>query len=296
MKKYIFRLFMRGSIFSSIVLFGFLAFAYNYMDMRLTDEVYAERLANNPFQYEPEFNYYEVEDRQMRYLEMGDDDKPLVMFVHGAPSSSAFWDGILQDSLLLSHAKLLAVDRPGYGYSGYSKPVASVKKQAAMIAPILKKKRKQHKKIILHGSSYGGTLVARLAMDYPELIDGFVLQSASVAPGLEKTYWISYPTSHPLLNWLLPGPIQVANVEKLSHRKQLEAMTPHWKNIDDPAIILHGGLDELIYPENAFYAYDKLKKAGAPYVDLIMDPERYHDLLWNRRDLIIGSILKLIKR
>jgi pimeloyl-ACP methyl ester carboxylesterase len=273
-----------------------MAFAYNFMDMRLSDSVYAERLASNVFHYEPEFNYYEVEDRQMRYVEMGNDDLPLVMFVHGAPSSSAFWDGILQDSVLLSHAKVLAVDRPGYGYSGYAKPVTSVKKQAAMLAPILKKKRKKHKKIILHGSSYGGTLVARLAMDFPELIDGIVLQSASVAPGLEKTYWISYPTSHPLLKWLVPGPLQVANAEKLSHREQLEAMAPLWKNIDDPAIILHGGIDELIYPENAYYAYDKLKKAGAPLVELIMDPERQHDLLWNRRDLIIGSILKLVDR
>jgi len=273
-----------------------MAFAYNYMDMRLTDSVYAERLANNHFQYEPDFQYYEVEDRTMRYVEMGDDSLPLVMFIHGAPSSSAFWDGILQDSLLLSHAKVLAVDRPGYGYSGYARPVTSVKQQAAMIAPILKKKREQHKRIILHGSSYGGTLVARLAMDFPELMDGIVLQSASVAPGLEKTYWISYPTSHFLLKWLVPGPLQVANAEKLSHRAQLEAMAPLWKNIDDPTIILHGGIDELIYPENAYYAYDKLKRVGGPFVDLIMDPNREHDLLWNRRDLIIGSILRLVKR
>lgn len=273
-----------------------MAFVYNYMDMRLSDSVYAERLANNPFDYQPRFNYYEVEDRDMRYLEMGNDSLPLVMFVHGAPSSSAFWDGILQDSLLLSHAKVLAVDRPGYGYSGFAEAVPSVKKQAAMIAPILKKKRKKHKKIILHGSSYGGTLVARLAMDYPELIDGFVLQSASVAPGFEKTYWISYPTSHPLVRWMLPGPIQVANIEKLSHKEQLEAMEPNWKNIDDPAIILHGGLDQLIYPENAYYAYNQLKRSCSPFVDLIMDPERYHDLLWNRRDLIIGSILRLVER
>lgn len=200
---------------------------------------------------------------------------------------------MLRDSSLLSQAKLMAVDRPGYGYSGYGQPEVSVKRQAALIAEVLQKKRDQHRSIILHGSSYGGTVAARLAMDFPDLVDGLLLQSASLMPGREKTYLFSHITKHWLLNWLLPGSIHVANAEKLSHKMQLDSMAGLWDRIKSAAIILHGDSDGLIYPENAFYAYEQMKNAA--FLEIKMLKGRKHDLLWTKRQLLEESLEKLLQ-
>ena len=200
---------------------------------------------------------------------------------------------MLRDSSLLSQAKLMAVDRPGYGYSGYGQPETSVKQQAALIAKVLQDKRDEHSSIILHGSSYGGTVAARLAMDFPDLVDGLLLQSASLMPGREKTYLFSHITKHWPLSWLLPGSIHVANMEKLSHKIQLDSMAGLWDRIKSAAIILHGENDDLIYPENARYAYERMKNAA--FLEVNMLEERKHDLLWTKRQLLEHSLEKLLK-
>jgi pimeloyl-ACP methyl ester carboxylesterase len=286
------RLLRKKRLYFSIVLAALLLVGYRFAEFRRGDKIFQAVLAQNPYGYEAHIDYYLAKGRWMRYVEIGSDSLPLIVFIHGTPSSSAFWEGLMRDSVLLSQAKLLAVDRPGYGYSGFGRAEVSVERQAAKIAKLLLEKREKHVAIILHGSSYGGTVAARLAMDYPELVDGLLLQSASVMPGEEKTYWISYPTSYPPLSWLMPATIRVANAEKLSHREQLEAMEPLWDRVRSAAIILHGTKDGLIYPKNALFAKEKL--INAAYLELEMVKDRGHDLLFTGRQLLVNSLLKLI--
>lgn len=278
--------------FSATLLIG-MSWLYTTAEMRYSDATYTFKLRNNVFHYEPTFHYQEGETRRLRYLEIGGKQRPLIVFIHGAPSSSRFWKHFLRDSSLLANAKLMAVDRPGYGYSGYGQPETSVQKQAALIAEILKKKRKEHPRIVVHGSSYGGTVAARLAMDYPELVDGLLLQSASLKPHAERTYAISYPTHHPLLRWAMPGAIRTANAEKLSHHLALEKMRSGWERITARTIILHGDSDQLIYPENAHYAFQRLKNAS--YRDIRLFAQRKHDLLWTKPEVLKGALLQLVQ-
>lgn len=286
------RLLRRKRFYFSLSLVVFLFFSYDFLKMRLSDDAFKQLLTSNVFHYKAHVGYFQSPNRMLRYVEIGNDSLPLIVFIHGALSSSGFWDNMLKDSTLLSNAKLLAVDRPGYGYSGYGKEETSVKEQARLIAGILRKERQIHQQIIIHGSSYGGTVAARIAMDYPELVDGLLLQSASVAPKEEKTYDISYYTSHWAVDWLIPGSLHVANHEKLSHRNQLELMRPFWKNIICPTIILHGNMDKLIYPINALYAKKMLVNARS--VDLVMVKNSAHNLLWTQPKLLIASLLKLL--
>ncbi len=271
-----------------------MAFSYELLKTRISDEAFVRQLNDNPFGLEATVHHYEKEGRPMRYIEIGYDSLPLIVFVHGAPSSSSFWKDLLQDTQLLRKAKLLAVDRPGYGYSGFGMPEVSVQKQAALIAPILKAKRALHKTIVVHGSSYGGTVTARLAMDFPDLMDGILLQSSSNKPAAETTYWITYPTSHPWVRWMIPGALRVANAEKLSHATQLKAMAGGWERIKSAAIILHGLDDTLIFPENAAFAHTRLKNAR--FVQRIMAPGSGHDLLWSQRGLLIQSLTRLLEQ
>ncbi|MCO6488460.1 MAG: alpha/beta hydrolase [Phaeodactylibacter sp.] len=293
MSKIVYLLFRKKRTYFSVAALLFFLYAYDFMEMRISSDTFQHILSENPFGYQATFDYYEADGRKIRYLEIGNDSLPLIVFIHGAPSSSSFWKGFLRDSSLLAQAKLLAVDRPGYGYSGYGQPEESVKKQAELIAGIIREKRGHHPAVILHGSSYGGTVAARIAMDFPKLVDGLLLQSASVAPGEEKTYDFSYITEHFLLQWMLPGSIHVANREKLSHKMQLDSMANLWGRIRAAAIVLHGDADGLIYPRNAFYAKERLTNAA--YLEMQMLPGNKHDLLYSQRSLLEASLEKLLK-
>ncbi len=287
-----FWLLRRKRFYFSLAFIGLLVFAYDFLAMRQNDFALKHDLQRNPFAYEATVGVHNDSARKIRYVEIGDVAKPLIVFVHGAPSSISFWQALLTDSTLLRNARLMAVDRPGYGYSGYGKPEISIKEQARLVAEVIRQKRSQYSKIILHGSSYGGTVAARIAMDYPKLIDGLLLQSASLAPGEEETYAISYVTHHRLMRWLIPGALRVANSEKLSHREQLEGMRPFWKNIVSPTIVLQGDADGLIYPSNAEYAFERLINVASK--EMLIAEGSGHDLLWTRRNLLVASLMKLL--
>lgn len=244
---------------------------------------------------EASFGYLKGPTRDIRYVQLGEDpQKPLLVFVHGSPSSSAFWFKLLQDSSLRAEANLLAIDRPGYGGSGLGLPMISVAEQAKNVATIIQQRlATPDQPVILHGSSYGGTVSARIAMDYPSLIKGLLLQSASTAPKEEYTYWVTYPTSHWSLKWLLPSAINTANVEKLNHQTQLEKMADKWANIKAKTVILHGTADWLIYPPNAYYSCDKL--VNAKEVIHHMLPGREHDLIYTAPQLLKQYLLRLVR-
>ena len=78
-----------------LLLVGTLFFANEYLDMRRSDLAFAELLSDNPFHYQANIDYYYVKGRPMRYVELGNDSLPLIVFIHGAPSSSAFWEDML---------------------------------------------------------------------------------------------------------------------------------------------------------------------------------------------------------
>jgi len=287
------KLLRKKRTYFSLAFLLLLVYSYDFLELRMSDQALQRMLNENPFGYEATVGFYKQDDRKIRYLEIGNDTLPLIVFIHGAPSSSSFWKTFLQDSSLLTKAKLMAVDRPGYGYSGYGRAETSVQKQASYIADIIRQKRKAHESIVVHGSSYGGTVAARLAMDHPELVDGLLLQSASVMPGREKTYQFSHVTEHWLLRWMLPGSLHVANLEKLSHKVQLDSMANLWSRIRSASIILHGDEDPLIYPENASYAAERLSNAS--FLEFKLLEGRKHDLLWTKRELLEKSLEKLLK-
>ncbi len=291
-QKYFSWLIRRKRFYLALALALGLLFIYDASKDRLGDNEFVHNLSQNPYGYRANAHRFWKDGRRIRYVEIGSDRLPLIVFIHGAPSSSIFWKEMMENHTLLKRAKLLAVDRPGYGYSGYGSPETSVKKQAELISIILREKRKTHAVIIIHGSSYGGTVAARLAMDYPNLVDGLLLQSASLKPGAETTFDISYPTSHWSLAWLVPGSLRTANAEKLSHRKELKAMAAGWDRIRANCIILHGKDDRLIFPENASYAFQKLRNAASANLTFI--PGSKHDLLYTQNNLLIHSLVRLV--
>ncbi|MGD1894976.1 MAG: alpha/beta fold hydrolase [Cyclobacteriaceae bacterium] len=163
---------------------------------------------------------YQFEEHAIRYLETGSDDKPLVLFVHGAPGSADAFVDFLKDSTLTKNAHLISVDRPGHGYSDFGNTMVSTEPQAAALKHLLEQ-NSAHSKPILVGHSFGGPIVARFAMDYPDLVGALILAAPAVDPANEKIWWVSYPADWKLFRWMVPRSWRVTNDEKLAHIGEL---------------------------------------------------------------------------
>lgn len=243
---------------------------------------------------EPHIGYYQSRGRQVRYLEVGDQQKATVLFIHGAPSSLSYWKGYLSDSSLLDRASLYAVDRPGYGYSGLGDPLPDIATQASILKLVLDSLHKAHHPIVVVGVSFGAPIASRLAMDYPDLVDGLVLVAPPLGPGLERIFWFTYLVENPLINWLVPPMLKSANREKVHHREELTKMLPLWSRIHVPVIYLQGMEDGLVSPSNAGFAKAHLVNASS--LDIRMIPGRGHLIAFNEKDRIAGAIREMLDR
>lgn len=264
-----------------------------FLHFYLSDEAWLERLGVDQ-RADATAGTLAAPDANLRYLRIGNDaTKPLLVFVHGAPGSGMFWDPLLMDEELQQTANLLVYDRPGYGGSDYGKAMLSVQQQADQLHFLIQDQVLPNQPIVVIGSSYGGTVAARLAMDYPKLIDGLMLQSASLKAGSEAIFSITYPTSHWSLRWLVPGAWDVANQEKLSHEAELLAMETDWDNIITPSVIIQGSADWLIYPDNSYYACTEM--ICAPRIVHHMVKDGAHDLIWTMPELLRDYLLQLLQ-
>jgi hypothetical protein len=99
------------------VLLGVAQFFTGYMSFRLTPEETRTTFTNKKFK--PEIIVSKAVERPINYVEVGNDTLPTAIFVHGSPGSwSAFVDFMKVDSLL-EKVRMVSVDRPGFGHSGF---------------------------------------------------------------------------------------------------------------------------------------------------------------------------------
>jgi pimeloyl-ACP methyl ester carboxylesterase len=243
-------------------------------------------------QYKPDFHTYKVGNRTMHYAKIGTDTLPPVLLIHGSPGAWDAYINYLGDSTMVERMNLIAVDRTGFGKSDFGKTEKDLQMQAKAILPILEKYQKNEKKVILVGHSYGGPLIARLAIDYPEFVRGLIFLAPSIAPALEKTKWFQYPADWILLRWIVPRAAVVSNQEIMHLKGDLEKMLPLWKQIKCPVIYIHGEKDSLVPIENADFAQKMLENAP---VEMIRLPNTDHFIPWSHEELVKKAIFKAVK-
>jgi pimeloyl-ACP methyl ester carboxylesterase len=233
---------------------------------------------------------YLVDKQKINYLHVGDEQLPLVVFVHGSPGSLSAFIDFMANEALLKQAQLVTVDRPGFGASNFGYAEPSLQKQAAALKPILEKYQ-QARPIILVGHSLGGPVIARMAMDYPQLVDGLVFVAASVDPDLEPNEWFRGPLATPFLKWILPRSLRASNDELYQLKPQLQAMLPLWPDIKVPAIVVQGGKDSLVPPGNADFIVKRMVNAN---VNVVLQPDMNHFVPWTHPQLIANAVLELL--
>ena len=239
---------------------------------------------------EAENHTYQVGNRTIHYVKVGDDSLPLVLFVHGSPGSLSSFKSFLADTSLLDRALLIAVDRPGFGSSDFGRAEKSLARQAALLKPILEK-YKNNRPITLVGHSLGGPVIARMAMDYPELVDGLVMVAPSIDPDLEPNEWFRAPLATPFLKWLLPRSIRASNDEIYALKPELQKMLPLWSHISAKTIVIQGGKDTLVPPGNAYFAQKMMTQVP---VQLVINEQMNHFVPWTFPNLIKDAVITLI--
>lgn len=234
-------------------------------------------------------HHYRIGNRLINYVHVGNEKLPLVVFIHGSPGSLSGFIDFLGDTTLLEKAQLVSVDRPGFGSSNFGEAEPSLEKQAALIRPIIEKYKGVP--VTLVGHSLGGPVIARMAMDYPELIDGLILVAPSIDPDLEPHEWFRGPLALPFLKWLLPRSIRASNDEIWKLKPELEKMIPLWPKVTANTIVIQGGKDDLVPPGNADFAQKMITNAP---VDLVFNPDMNHFVPWGHPELIKDAILKMV--
>ena len=238
-------------------------------------------------------HHYKSGKYTIHYAQAGDENNPLVLFVHGSPGSLSAFIDFLADTTLTNHALVITTDRPGFGHSNFGMAETSLEKQAATLKPILEK-YKTNKPAILIGHSLGGPVIARMAIDYPELVDGLVLVAASIDPELEPNEtWFRAPLATPFLSWVLPRSWRASNEEIYQLKPQLEEMLPLWKDIKCPTIVIQGKKDSLVPAGNADFAKKVL--VNAP-VEFVIRDDMDHFVPWSNPDLIKQAVHQLLLR
>jgi pimeloyl-ACP methyl ester carboxylesterase len=200
----------------------------------------------------PKFESYQYHNRELHFAETGEDTLPIVVFVHGAPGAWYGYIDYLDDSLMQTKYNMISIDRPGYGKSNYGKALTSIAEQARILKPLLERKRKK-RKLILVGRSYGCPIVLKAAADYPDLVDGIVLLAPAVDPKREKFWWFSKLANSGLMRAILPRMLNVASSEKFSHALELKILEKDLKKVRQKIVLMQGLKDQVIEPENVCY-------------------------------------------
>ncbi len=107
--------FLFGLIFIVLALlagFAFYLTTLNADPVQKPERQMSEVWANYPFQS----HYISVNGSQMHYIDEGDPDGPVFLFLHGNPTSSYLWRNVLP-SVAASGARAIAVDNIGFGAS-----------------------------------------------------------------------------------------------------------------------------------------------------------------------------------
>ncbi len=129
------------------------------------------------------------------YREAGPADAPVLLLLHGYPSSSRMFDTLMP--LLAAHYHLVAPDYPGFGESD-APPANKFTYSFDHLADIVGQftDKLGLRSYFLYIQDYGGPIGFRLALAHPERVRGLIVQNAvasleGLGPAwdIRKAYW-----------------------------------------------------------------------------------------------------------
>lgn len=228
--------------------------------------------------------------RQIHYAFSGNPNNPPVIFVHGSPGDWSGWVEFLMNEELQKHFHLIAVDRPGYGGSGEGEAELSLKNQAQDILGVLQFNHSNRPAIVV-GHSYGGAVIAQMAVEKPESISELIFVASSVDPKLEDSQWYQFVATWWPFRLMIPTGLRVCNEEIMALKEQLERLEPQWSSITANVVTIQGTGDTLVPAANQDFILSHVRPELVQSVITVEGMN--HFVPWQRPELILNELYKL---
>ncbi|MCO6185051.1 alpha/beta fold hydrolase [Rhizobium sp. L1K21] len=256
---------------------------------------------------------------------------PTLVFIHGASGNLLDQANAFRKPLE-GRARLLFVDRPGFGYSDRGPAENDTPAgQADAISKLLQLKGIE--KAIIIGHSFGGAIVASLALRHPDQVQGLVFIAAATHPWEGGVDWYYDLAATPVIGWLfcntvaLPAGLALIDnatkavfspnkapdnyVEETAAERVLRPETfcnnardvaglnayvktvaPLYKTIKAPAIIISGDEDDIVAEEIHSVGLNR----DIPNSELVWLHGVGHKPDYVATDIVVAAIEKLAGR
>lgn len=125
------------------------------------------------------FHTLEIEGIDIFYRAAGPEDAPVLLLLHGFPSSSHMFRNLIPE--LSPHYRVIAPDYPGFGYSAQP-ALSEFDYSFASLADLIDRfvETLGLEDYVLYMQDYGGPVGFRLALEHPERIRGIIIQNATI--------------------------------------------------------------------------------------------------------------------
>jgi len=228
-----------------------------------------------------------LDENNIHFIQTGQKDNPTLFFIHGSPGSWDAYKDYLKDTLLLKKYRMIAIDRPGFGFSDFGS-AQNLQVQSKIIYNFIEKMAIT-KPIILVGHSMGGPVVTKLAEDHPKKFQLLVIISGSIDPKAENPeIWRPFIMKKPL-RYLIPGALRPSNDELWWLKEDLQIMKPNLKNIVSDVLIIHGTKDRLVPYSNMSFMQKEFTNAKT--VDTLSIKNADHFIPWTHYKIIRDALL-----
>lgn len=224
----------------------------------------------------------------LHFAQTGNDSLPTLLFVHGSPGSWNAYEKYLLDTDLRKKYRLISIDRMGFGYSHFNK-AQNLQSHSDMINKLIKH-IENHKPIYVIGHSYGGPVVANMAVDNAR-INGIVIIAGALSASLEEPEkWRKIFINNPL-EYLVPGALNPSNKELWWLKDDLKVLDKKLNQIHCKVLVIHGTKDQLVPYANTIFIKNNMTAADTLRVVSIRDEN--HFIPWNNFELVKKELMQL---
>lgn len=235
------------------------------------------------------FKDFTTSGRTIHYAEVntGRTNKPTLFFIHGSPASWHCYDNYMQDTDLVKKFRIISIDRPGFGFSDFGE-ATTVTEQAALVGTLVASLQNGQPFYVI-GHSLGGPVAVKVAAAHSTEVNGLVILAGAVSPGGEhEETWrrLLMPVS-----FAMPTALQTCNREIWSFKKDVQTIPADLHAIKCPVFIFQGLSDNMVPPENGYFAQQNLTSASS--VKLHVYEGVHHDIPWTRFEDIKVMLMEL---
>lgn len=221
-----------------------------------------------------------IANRHLHYAVSGDAQLPTLIFIHGSPGSWMHYMKYMWDEELRKKFRIVAIDRPGFGYSDFGKAM-HLQEQCKIILPVLESLQTDQP-MFLVGHSMGGPVVVKLAAENPSLFKTVVIVAGAIDISQEsKETWRKIMNVPPLY-WCLPGAFGPSNTELLYLKKDLLPLQNDFKKITANILFVHGDKDTWVPIQNIAFGKKMMINAASITADTLHGAD--HQIPWKKRE------------